>query len=592
MPVGRLTRTAIFCLSFIALCYLLEHSSYARYYRLQDDIPDASSIAPLKTFSKDKFLWDSISPSDDLVWHDCYSNNQCARLKVPLDYKNPDAASAAIAMVRIHSHVSHDSPSYRGPVLVNPGGPGGSGVSFILSRGAHLSTIVGPEFDIIGFDPRGVARSTPGVSFYKTRAERALRFDTPDGTRVFSANASADGLSRGWALGTLDGQLAGERDNGSLRFINSDHTSRDMLRIVEADGFEKLQYWGFSYGSVLGATFAAMFPDKVGRLVIDGVMDSEDYYATEWSKNLYDTDKTWMSFLNGCVDAGPSGCPLFAPTAAEISAKIDDLYVSLRARPIPVRTETSSGIVDFSMLRMRIFRALYSPYAAFPALAQALADLSNGNATTLFKMGEVPPFECACDASEYKYEDHAEAGAAIACNDGNQISPKYEDLLVHYEKLSKGSDWADIWESARMTCLAWPEFPKDHFQGPFIANTSFPLLVVGNTADPVTPLWAAKKMSKGFAGSAVLTQDSPGHCSLSAPSMCTQKHIRRYFFDGILPAADTVCNVDGTPFPSPGLDNVDQQAQAILSVSEADRNLMEAVWELARTFDVRFPTFV
>ncbi|KAJ7667054.1 hypothetical protein B0H17DRAFT_1184269, partial [Mycena rosella] len=382
-----------------------------------------------------------------LIWADCYADNQCARLKVPLDYSNPDAASAAIAMIRIHSIVPHNSTNYRGPVLINPGGPGGSGVDMITRRGSQISTIVGPEFDIIGFDPR-------------------------------------DALPRAWARAIIEGQLAGERDDGSLRFINTDHTARDMLRIVQAHGLEKIQYWGFSYGSILGATFASMFP---------------------------------------------------------ISEKMDKIYATLRERPIPVRTNTSFGLVDYSMVRRVIFQALYAPYARFPDLAQAFADLSAGNATALFKMSEQPPFECAYDNSGDRLESVLEATFAVTCNDGSRILPGYEDTVTHYQKMSETSTWADVWEPIRIACVAWPEFPQKHFRGPFVANTSFPILLIGNTAgksgfissffhtlnqwlspDPVTPLWSAHKMSQGFNGSVVLTQDSAGHCSISGPSICTQ----------------------------------------------------------------------
>ncbi|KAJ7770360.1 hypothetical protein B0H14DRAFT_2402404 [Mycena olivaceomarginata] len=200
---------------------------------------------------------------------------------------------------------------------------------------------------------KGIGRSTPRVSFFATRAERAISLDNFQKT---SMNSSAYALPHAYARGLVEGQLAGERDDGSLRFINTDHTARDMLRIVQAHGLEKIQYWRFfTYGSVLGATFASMFPDNVGRLVIDGVVDSENYFASsEWSNNLIHTDKVWMAFVNGCVAAGPNGCAFFASAAAEILASLDKLYASLRARPIPVRTNTSFGIVDYSTLRFTI----------------------------------------------------------------------------------------------------------------------------------------------------------------------------------------------------------------------------------------------
>ncbi|KAJ7616533.1 TAP-like protein-domain-containing protein [Roridomyces roridus] len=533
----------------------------------------------------DEFSWHKITPSDDLIWHDCYSGHQCARLKVPLDYENPDGASAAIAMRRIHSVVPHDSPEYRGPILVNPGGPGGSGVDFIQRLGDNVSAVVGPEFDIIGFDPRGISRSTPRASFFENRAEQNL-FWSNSGNSI-TASSSDDALARMWAQGMLVGRLAGERDDGNLRFIHSDYTARDMLRIVEAHGREKIQYWGFSYGSVLGATFAAMFPDKVGRLVIDGVADSENYYAAEWSNNLMDAEKVWTAFLHGCVAAGPTKCAIYSPTAAEIQATVDDLYDSLRARPIPVRTATSYGIVDYDLMRNTIFGSLYKPYASFPVLARALADLSAGNATGLYKMSEAPFFKCSCDLDEFSFENVNDGGLAVRCNDGKRISSEFEDVEKHYGNLLANSSWADVWMGTRLACMTWPEFPKTNFHGPFVANTSFPLLVVGNSADPVTPLWAAKKMSKGFSGSVVLTQDSIGHCSLAAPSLCTQKHIRSYFRDGVLPEAGTVCSTDGGPFDTLLEGEEEGAAQAVLgSFSAEDQTLLEAVQGLARAWDV------
>lgn len=180
-------------------------------------------------------------------------------------------------------------------------GTGGSGVNTVKSVGHRIGQIVGPQFDVVGFDPRGecdtdhtssscsqqhgmflgVSRSTPRVSFFESLVEREL-WDLS--VLSVSLNATADGVAREWARAQVTGRLAGERDRGVLSHINTDHTARDMLRIVEAHGQEKLQYWGFScdlismipmksmmtvvnfrYGTVLGATFAAMFP--VGALM-------------------------------------------------------------------------------------------------------------------------------------------------------------------------------------------------------------------------------------------------------------------------------------------------------------------------------------
>ncbi|KAF7331015.1 Abhydrolase-4 domain-containing protein [Mycena venus] len=589
--VGQLSRalTLGLSLSVVIWIFFSKASPYAKFRGAHYHYESSTLVR-----AQDEFSWGKIVPSEELIWTDCYSDNQCARLKVPLDYSHPEGISAAIAMVRIHSKVPHDSPSYRGPILVNPGGPGGSGVDLVLGTGAQLSTIVGPEFDIIGFDPRGIARSTPRVSFFESRAERVL-WSGDGGTLRLSMNASDDALARAWARAVVHGQLAGERDDGSLRFINTDHTARDMLQIVRAHSKEKLQYWGFSYGSVLGATFAAMFPDNVERLVIDGVVDSENYYATEWSNNLLDTDNAWMAFVHGCVAAGPEECPFFAPTAAEILDKVDKIYASVRARPIPVRANDSFGLVDYSLVREKIFRSLYSPYSQFPVLAQALADLAVGNGTTLFKMLKNL------------------RSIVLVTRRSTNLTPLRKQHMLWLAMMASAflETMRQSWRTTRkcsrrrngliygslFICLAlhraWPEFPKTNFQGPFVANTSHPILLVGNTADPVTSLWAAKKMSKGFAGSVVLTQDSVGHCSLSGPSICTQKYIRRYFINGTLPEPDTLCPVVSTPFPTAVGDlHGATDTQAVLSLSAEDRNLLEAVRELVMNFDIRFPAGV
>ncbi|KAJ6510771.1 Alpha/Beta hydrolase protein, partial [Mycena sanguinolenta] len=566
---ASIRRLLAYCLPFLALCFFLQKGPPYASYRFSGEndhrkrlFMGIRALLPYSCLSKHQ--WPQISPTDELIWTDCSAmrtTESTTRFS-----SRPDDASAAIALIRTPSAVPHDSSSYRGPVLINPGGPGGSGVDMVAAAGALLSRIIGPEFDIVGFDPRGVSRSIPRIS-----------------ASIASVNSSADALARGWARGILLGQRAGKQDDGSLRFMTTDHTARDMLRIVQAHGREKLQYWGFSYGSVLGATFAAMFPQHVGRLVIDGVMDAEDYYATKWSKNLFDADKAWMSFIDidGCVAAGPSACALYASTSAEIIAKVDKIYASLRTCPIPVRTNNASGLIDWTFVRGVIFGSLLSPYAFFSTEARILEDLYQGDGTSLFEITQHPASQCACDPSEYQFERLPEALYGVLCNDGERISPDYDDVAGHYERLSETSSWADMWALLRMPCLCVPSRP-------FVANTSFPLLLVGNTMDPVTPLWAAKKMSEGFAGSVVLTQDSPGHCSIASVSLCTFKYIREYFLDGTLPESGTVCAVDiplFPPSPAPGTafaDADEDQAQArfVNALSVADRNLFEAAKEL------------
>ncbi|KAK6971968.1 Abhydrolase-4 domain-containing protein [Favolaschia claudopus] len=448
--------------------------------------------------------------------------------------------------------------------------------------------VLGPQFDLVGFDPRGVSRSTPRASFFDTQAER-IQFSS-----LLSLNASEDAFGRTYARYILQSSLVGARDDGSLRFINTESTARDMLKIVQAHGREKIQYWGFSYGSVLGATFAAMFPDKVERLIIDGIEDPEDYYSTSWM-NLKDTQKTWNTFLDGCVAAGPDACALYEPTSSAIQAKVDALTQQLKTRPMPAAASLSLSapsyhVVDYTLLRETIFNAMYHPYEGFQQLASALHELSLGNASALYEMSAgaglyPPPYHCpanASDAAKEEFFDVQDGEFALVCNDGATVSTDYSDVTAKYEELCASSPWCDLWP-VRLSCLGWPEYLKNNNTLSFTTNTSFPILVVSNTADPVTPHANGVKVSKGFAGSVLLTQDSPGHCSVAAPSTCTFSHIAAYFVNGTLPAADTICPVDSDAELFPSAQGNATQKPAVASLSKTEKTREEELSAAVRT---------
>ncbi|KAJ6470612.1 hypothetical protein C8R47DRAFT_988710, partial [Mycena vitilis] len=153
-----------------------------------------------------------IVPSDNLEWSDCYSGHQCTRPNVPLNHSERDGGKAAIALTRYAAAMPADSPLYRGPILFNPGGPGGSGVDFIALTGSEVAQMVGPEFDIVGFDPRGVARSTARVSFFETDVERQL-WGHPAVTEL---NASSHALGRFWARAPTVWQPSGQISSSTV----------------------------------------------------------------------------------------------------------------------------------------------------------------------------------------------------------------------------------------------------------------------------------------------------------------------------------------------------------------------------------------
>ncbi|CAA7269870.1 unnamed protein product [Cyclocybe aegerita] len=473
----------------------------------------------------------------NLTWVGCYSEaTQCTRLSVPLNYSDPSIGTAAIALIRIPSPLGlTGDDSYRGPVLFNPGGPGGSGVEAVLSLGDAIASVLGPEFDFVGFDPRGVNHSTPQISFFNSEPERAA-FDFSATALNMDAN-SFDGLPERWARMQVLGRLAKDRDTGILNHLTTHNVARDMLSIVHAHGEEKLMYWGISYGCILGSTFAAMFPDKVERLIIDGVPDVEGYYDMDFSNSVLDADKALQTFFDGCAAAGPDLCAFHSPTSSAIKNRLSALSTSLLEQSVPAYSPSlpAYGVLNYVTLQRALFSALYAPYELFSLLAQGLKALEEGDGSLVYQLAQ--PLA-------------TEETVAIGCTDADLVEDGPEEMKAYAERTSGISSFSNLMASYRLVCTGWKIHPNN-FRGPISGNTGFPMLVIGNTADQITPLAMAKKVATGFPGSVVLTQDSPGHTSFGAPSECTLGHVQRYFQNGTLPEEGVVCNVTTPLFPPP-----------------------------------------
>ncbi|KAF7340391.1 AB hydrolase-1 domain-containing protein [Mycena venus] len=500
----------------------------------------------------DTFPWDQLTPSPNLNWVQCYSIFQCTRLEVPLDYSDPNVSTAALAVIRLPGNASDEQ--YKGPILFNPGGPGGSGVDTVVANGASFQAILGSQanqYDFVGFDPRGVRYSTPIASFFATDVERAL---WNAGAPLTSLNQSSDAITHAWGQAHLLGALAAQRDASQiLKYLTTDNVARDMLLITQKFGFEKLKYYGVSYGTVLGATFAAMFPDKVERILLDGVVDAEAWFSANLTIEATDTDKGLQAFFDGCVAAGPELCAFYKPTAAEIADRLTALTASIREQPVPVLTPAGYGVVDFSLLRRSLFAALDSPFTLFSTLARGLAALENGDGDTLYSIVQQPQFQCDC-SNNTAFSPIDDSTVAIECGDAVEVTDSIEEVTEFYQNAARTSQFAEFLVGAtRVSCSGWQVYREDRFKGPVAAaNTSFPLMLVTTTADPVAPKAAALNTQARFPGSALLTQDSPGHTSTRAPSLCTIGYFRQYFLNGTLPAPGTVCPVDATLFGVPG----------------------------------------
>ncbi|KAJ3524076.1 hypothetical protein NM688_g8626 [Phlebia brevispora] len=216
-------------------------------------------------------IWNKLPPSSvkHISWRSCYEHFYCARLGVPLDYASNGSVQASVAMIKLpRSSRTYLLSVSTLVVTLAAGGPGTSGVNFLLSRGVRIREVLGGGHDLISFDPRGVGRSTPRIAVFPDPAEEAT-WNT-NSQQAPLPNMTADAISRIHARALVYNAIAETRLQGAADYVGTAAVARDMLNIVKAHGRTMLHFWGFSYGTIIGATFAAMFPHNVGRMVLDG----------------------------------------------------------------------------------------------------------------------------------------------------------------------------------------------------------------------------------------------------------------------------------------------------------------------------------
>lgn len=486
-------------------------------------------------------------------------------LEVPLDYENEAAGTTGIAFMKWTTNSTNSSSAQ--DILINPGGPGASGVQLLRQNVPLFQEVFGTDNNIVGFDPRAVNNSGPSVSCFPGQHNTAALYD-PDFRKPVDANDTKS-MVETWARAGAFGEWCTHVHSGansSAKYVNTPATATDMLRYTEVLAKSKgedpsksqLWYYGASYGTVLGSTFAALFPDRVGRMILDGVVDGEDYYQAKWEANLPDADAIIRSFFTFCYDAGKDLCPFWSDSASAIEARFDAIVENIKAHPMIVTNASHVDypvIVTYTDFKQVLLGVPYIPLYYFPMMAEALVALEQGDASLVAEAARVGTRNDRCN-TDVELGD-VEPQLFIACNDGAgrfNLSDydAWEDhvALLVAQSQYLGEGWAPgVSVNCRSLDIRPPE--SQLFTGPPSAdNTSTPILFASNTLDPVTPHRAAEKMSKLFGGSGLITQDAVGHCTVDSPSQCVFEYMRQYIKDGSLPPEGTVCQPDEVPFQS------------------------------------------
>ncbi|KAJ8090284.1 hypothetical protein PM082_018880 [Marasmius tenuissimus] len=468
----------------------------------------------------------------------------------------------------------------KGIVFMNPGGPGHPGTPLALEKGQEMAELIGGDWDLVGFDPRGVGRTTPSTRcfestrdfrkfFANTVVERGLNIPSTSDLSAPSLRQSLVGQYTEFVeLKKKQGELCKKSMGDELKYMGSTTVARDiefMSRVLEGDN-AKINYWGESYGTVIGSNLINLFPDRIGKVVIDGVVNPvvlTQEPTHKWPINwVSDSEKTYERFLDDCSRAGPTRCPLSRSrddSTQQIEARIESFLDSVAKNPIPLALDGGHALLTSGTVRALLLIALHAP-KNWPTFAQTLASAMSANHTAqavLYQMA----FPLVNDPPHPPFARDLER-QAITCLDGPvQSSPVSAEDLADQSIKSLQESSRHFGASTGLSepdggCEFWPansqvrreEMRLDRANE--VMKDEKRVLIISNTADPITPMSSGLLVNSLLPDSSTLViQDGPGHCSTSFPSQCITE-LQKAFWAGQPPANGTVCKADQETFPA------------------------------------------
>ncbi|MGR7027471.1 alpha/beta hydrolase [Geodermatophilus sp. URMC 62] len=484
-------------------------------------------------------------PVPTIEWRDAGDGYQEATAAVPYDYADPGGRSLGLHLVRLPA----TDPAHRiGSLFVNFGGPGSDAAETIRAMGRQL---LPPEvlarYDLVGADPRGTGQSSPVRCFDDPAELWTLSYTTAQDfptTPAEEAEAVAQARRLADACRTRNGDL--------LDHVGTLPAARDLDVLRAALGDDRINLIGLSYGTFLGQVVANVFPDRVGALVLDSVLDPAwadgEEGSTAWLRahSAEGSADTLQQFLEQCGQAGPQRCAFAAdgdPRRA-FDVLADRLRTSPLTVPLPGRPPEQFGYAELLEVTFGL-TTLYLP-GNWPALAQFLQAVATGDTDVVGELlavlgpSAVPGFEGLLTAN-----------VAITCADtDNPADPhRYGQLGRRYDRTVApyaGSRWAYL----GLPCAVWQGHSTERHTGPWTATTAEPVLLVATRHDPATPYGNAVRVHDLLPNSTLLTVDGVGHPALLSSS-CALQLTSRYLLTGATPAAGTVCPQDQGPFDPP-----------------------------------------
>ncbi|WP_241518512.1 alpha/beta hydrolase [Streptomyces sp. CB03238] len=470
-------------------------------------------------------------------WKAC-GEEECATLKVPMDYSAPgNGKTFTLPLIRA---AATDTARRSGSLVVNPGGPGESGVALLQDGGAKsFSKRIRARFDIVGFDPRGVAGSKPAVDC-GPEGEEEVDDGAPQPLHPTTA------AQRQAALAEAESTVAACKKHSGpiLPHVGTADAARDMDVLRAALGDTKLTYFGWSYGTYLGTTYGELFPWRVRAMVLDGAIDPSLNWVERARSQAVGFRAAVDDYAEYCADVVGNACP--ADTPDGIRELIDGLYAQTEQEPLPV--DDAEWGLDTAALHSAIVTSMYTPEEQWEALSQALSEAAEGDGTRLDQIaageedteegnaeedGDTGQDEDTGSGNEQEEESHPDnSDVAITAVDCLDI-PHPKDPQAYWKALDQAhraeGDFGSESVIAELGCKGWPH------RGPGPHRVSVdglpPVLVVGTTGDPSTPYHEAQSLARQLPKGMLLTYEELGHTAYGRGSSCVDNAVDSYLID-------------------------------------------------------------
>ena len=484
-------------------------------------IPDTAPVSTASPTADTEGVAPELLPfyEQTLDWETCAERFECTMVTAPLDWANPGEGEIELSIIR--SRAGSGEPI--GSLLTNPGGPGVSGVSYVRD---YVDGMAGEalreNYDVVGFDPRGVGEST-AVACYDADDMDAYLFDIPAAPRGSDAwTAELTENNRGYAEACEAGS------DGILPYITTDNSARDMDLIRAVLGDRELHYLGYSYGTFLGATYAKLFPERVGRLVLDGAVDPSIPGVDVGTTQAVGFESALRAYMADCVT--DDECP-FRGSVDEAMADLGTLLASVERDPLRAADGRMLGADN---LLTGIVQSLYSP-TWWEYLTAALTDVLQGDPEVAFLLAD-----SYFDRVDGEYlTNTTEAFDAYNCMDYPADTTPEQQAAADARIAAEAPTVAPYWKGVDI-CEVWP-YPPTGVRGQITAEGAAPIVVVGTTGDPATPYEWAVSLADQLSSGVLITRVGEGHTGYMKGNDCVDSAVEAYLVEGTVPEDGLRC---------------------------------------------------